>query len=79
MELVRLAVGEQAPIDADCISIDPRPGGKVNLTGSILVGEESMALIGDELYDTAEQAEAAGTAWAADNRVQRLYVATGEP
>lgn len=36
MEIVRLPLGEQAPVDADCIRIEEQPGATYTLTASAL-------------------------------------------
>jgi hypothetical protein len=85
MEIIKLSAGEQAPKEADCIRIEQTPGGKHNLTGSALLtcGDseeaESVTIVGGEPYDTCEEAEAAGIAWAASHCVEVLYVEGDEP
>lgn len=74
MEIVKLAVGISAPPDVDCISIDPLPDGRVNLTGSLLQGEESLAILKTDTFESVEDAEAAGIAWAAEHGVATLFV-----
>lgn len=82
MEIVKLPRGEQAPKDSDCINLLTLPDGKVQLEASALrnLGEadlaESVALLDGSAYDTAEEAEAAGLAWAESQGVDRLYVST---
>lgn len=75
MEIVRLPIGERAPIDSDCISIDQVPGG-FNLTGSLLGDEESVAIVSPIICDTREAAEEQGLAWAAECDVPKLYIST---
>jgi hypothetical protein len=79
MQVVRLPVGEQAPKDVDCISINLLDSDQALLQGSILVGDESIAIIGGEPYGSAREAEAAGVAWASEQGVALLYVATSSP
>lgn len=76
MEIVNLDVGKAAPSDSDCISIDRRADGRYSLTGSVLSGDESIAMVGGDPYDTHEQAESEGLAWASENGVALLYVAS---
>ena len=76
MKIVRLPLGEQAPSDADCISIDLLASGQALLQGSILVDDEFVAIVGGEPYASAREAEAAGVAWAAGKGVSMLYIAT---
>jgi len=76
MEIVRLPVGESAPIDSDCISIDQLPAGNFNLTGSILSEEKSIAIISEMTSDTRDAAEEKGIAWAAGCGIETLYVVT---
>jgi hypothetical protein len=40
---------------------------------------ESVTIVGGEPYDTCEEAEAAGIAWAASHCVEVLYVEGDEP
>lgn len=81
MDIVRLPVGEQAGVDADCIRIEEQPDGRYKLTASALctgVDEgESVSIVGSPLFGTAEEAEAAGTLWAMNVGVERLFVSTG--
>ena len=76
MEIVRLPVGERAPADSDCISIDQLATGKFNLTGSILAGEESVSIVSPIICDTREIAEDQGLAWAGGCDIETLYVST---
>lgn len=81
MEIVRLPVGEQASVAADCIRIEEQPGASYKLTASALcVGAddgESVSIVGGPVFATAAQAEAAGLAWATNVGVERLFVSTG--
>lgn len=81
MEIVRLPLGEQASVNADCIRIEEQPGATYKLTASALcVGAddgESVSVVGGPVFGTIEQAEAAGVAWAANVGVERLFVSTG--
>lgn len=82
MDIVKLPVGEQAPQDSDCISLAHLPDGKVRLEASALIDrgdsevDESIALVDGGAYDTIEEAEAAGLAWADSHGVERLFVST---
>ena len=76
MEIINLPPGEEAPDDSDCISVQQLPDGTFNLTGAALCGEESVALVSDMLFETEDQANQAGLAWAAAQGVEQLYVAT---
>jgi hypothetical protein len=78
MDIITLPVGEAAPIDSDCISIDTAPDG-FRLTGSLLARDESHAVVDGEIYGSYADAEAAGLSWAAGCGVTRLYVATDSP
>lgn len=81
MEIVALPHGEQAPTDVDCISIERRADGSFELSGTALIAcgdgdeVESVALVGLPSYPSYEAAEEAGLAWAAEQCVERLYVA----
>lgn len=81
MEIIRLPVGKQAAVDADCIRIGEQPGGAYKLTASALCTEvdegESVSIVGTPLFGTVEEAEAAGVAWATNVGVERLFVSTG--
>ncbi|WP_174292011.1 hypothetical protein [Sphingomonas bacterium] len=76
MEIVKLPVGEPAPKDSDCIGIEEQADGRFTYTGSLLAGEESIAIVDPVLCPTREAAEEQGTSWAAGCDVQRLYVST---
>lgn len=81
MEIVRLPLGKQASVDADCIRIEEQPGATYNLTASAMcVGDgdgESVSIVDGMAFETSEQAEAVGVAWAANVGVKRLFVCTG--
>jgi hypothetical protein len=81
MEIVRLPVGTQAAVDADCIRLEEQPDGRYKLTASALCTDadegESVSIIDAPLYPTAEDAEVAGLAWATSVGVERLFVSTG--
>lgn len=75
MEVIKLEPGTSAPVDSDCISIDTLPDGRFNLTGSLLDGDESTAIVGGPVFDTQAAAEAEGRAWAEGHGVAKLFVA----
>jgi hypothetical protein len=81
VKIVKLPVGKQAAVNTDCIRIEEQPGGAYQLTASALCAAEdegeSVSIVGTPLYETAEEAEAAGVAWATNVGVERLFVSTG--
>lgn len=82
MEIVKLPLGEQASADADCIRIEEQKVGSYKLTATAMCSGtddgESVSIVGSGLeFETAEEAEATGLAWAAEVGVQRLFVSTG--
>ena len=81
MEIVRLPVGEQAPVDADCIRIEELTGSTFKLTASALcVGSDdgdSVSILDGLEVASVEEAEAAGITWAADVGVKRLFISMG--
>lgn len=81
MEIVRLPVGEQAPVDADCIRIEELTGSTFKLTASALCvasdDGDSVSIVDGPVFESVEQAEAAGTAWATNVGVERLFVSRG--
>lgn len=81
MEIVRLPLGEQASIDADCIRIEEQPGAIYRLTASALCASDdegdSVSIVGGLIFESLEQAEAAGIAWAASAGVEHLFVSRG--
>ncbi|WP_375390483.1 hypothetical protein [uncultured Sphingomonas sp.] len=81
MELIRLPLGVQADVDADCIRIEQLEAGSFQLTGSALcVAEDegaSVSLMNGLTYATPDEAEAAGLAWAESVGVHRLFISTG--
>ena len=79
MDIISLEPGRTAPIDSDCISIAELPDGRYSLTGSLLTREESVAMVGGPTYDSPQAAEDEGTAWAAANGIELLYVSRTGP
>ena len=81
MEITRLPIGEPAPSDADCIRIEEGSDGKYKMTASaVCAGDdngESVSIVDGPLFDTAQQAEEAGLAWAVDVGTEQLYISTG--
>jgi hypothetical protein len=81
MEVVRLPVGKQAPVDADCIRIEQAAEATFKLTASALCVDtddgESVSIVDGPIFESAETAEAAGLVWAANVGVERLFVSTG--
>ena len=81
MEVVRLPVGKQAPVEADCIRIEQADDAMFKLTASALcVGADdgaSVSIVDAPTFESLEKAEAAGLAWAANVGVERLFVSTG--
>ena len=84
MDIVKLPAGQYASDDTDCIRIQETPDGRFLLTGTVLLrcgdGEasESVALIGGEPYQSYDDAEAAGAAWANEHCVEVLHVSRSE-
>lgn len=81
MEVIKLPVGEQAPKESDCISVEEQADGSYLLNTSTLsncTGEddeaESMSVIGSQPYDSYDDAEAAGLAIASEQCVTTLYI-----
>lgn len=81
MEVVRLPVGKQGPVDTDCIRIEQTAEAEFRLTASALcVGAdegESVSIVDGPTFESAEKAEAAGLVWAENVGVERLIVSTG--
>lgn len=84
MKITKLPAGQTAPKDSDCIKIERIDDGLFTITTSGLVdcrnddGEEaeSEAVISSDSYDTYEEAEAAGLAWAENVCLKEVYVET---
>lgn len=82
MEILKLPAGERAPDEVDCISIERRDEGRYELQGSALINcgdgdeVESVSLVQMPTYNTYEEAEEVGLAWAAEQCVERLYIST---
>ena len=80
MEIIKLPLGELAPKNVDCISIDQKEDGSFELNTSALAacgGEdetESTSVIGSEPYPSYDAAEAAGLAIAAEHCVETVYI-----
>jgi hypothetical protein len=83
MEIIKLAPGELADADTDCIKINETAEGRFTLVASALMAcgdgesEESVAMVSSDPYPSYDAAEAAGLAWAAANCVETLYIETG--
>ena len=81
MEIIKLPVGQLAPKESDCISIDQNADGVFELNTSSLSAcqaaddAESMAVIGSQPYPSYDAAEAAGLAIAAEQCVTTVYIA----
>jgi hypothetical protein len=81
MQIIRLASGQHASDEVDCISIEHRSDGRYDLQGAALINcgdsdeSESVALVGLPPFTTREEAEDVGLAWAADQCVEQLYIA----
>lgn len=82
MDILKLPAGERAADDVDCISIERQGDGRYELQGSALINcgdgdeVESVSLVQMPTYDTYEEAEDVGLAWAAEQCVERLYIST---
>lgn len=80
MEIKRLADGEPAPANGDCVNVDPEEGGKFSLRANALCGDEMVSLIGTrELFDTREEAEEQGLAWANEQGAETVYLTYAAP
>ncbi|MBB5709761.1 hypothetical protein [Sphingomonas xinjiangensis] len=84
MDIIKLPIGQAAAGNVDCIRIQELPDGQFELNGSVLLqcGDsdvaESVAMVGSEPYRSADAAESAGMAWAADHCVEQLHVARSD-
>ncbi len=76
MKIEKLATGETAPPDSDCILIEEGRDGKFRLNAAALDRDESVAVVGGGPYASYDEAEAAGLAWADGHGVETLYVET---
>lgn len=80
MEIIKLPVGERAPKESDCISVEEAGDGRFLLNTSALSNcvnaddAESSAVIGSAPYDSYDAAEAAGLAIAAEQCVTTVYI-----
>jgi hypothetical protein len=81
MEVVKLPLGKQASVDADCIRIEEQTAGTYKLTASAMCTGanegDSVSIVDGLVFETFEEAESTGLAWAADVGVERLFVSTG--
>ena len=75
MEITKLPFGERAPVDSDCICIEYLPDGRFRVSGTLLSGEESTALVGI-VTDSKEAAEEQGLAWMNGCDIARVYVSS---
>jgi hypothetical protein len=84
MEIVKMPVGEAAPVDGDCIRIQEMENGRFQLNGSVLFScgdvesGESVSLVGGELYASYDEAESAGLAWASGHCAETLHVSRSD-
>ena len=74
MKIVRYDIGDQAGHDVDCVKIERRPDGRANLTGTVLSGKDSVSMVGSAIYQNADDAEAAGLAWAESLGCEELHL-----
>lgn len=79
--MIRLPIGDQAPVDVDCLRIEEQSDGSFKLTASALCfgldDRESVSIVGGPIFPVAAQAEGAGLAWAESVGVDTLYISTG--
>lgn len=82
MNIIRLPEGVSAPPEADCITIERREDGTFMLNGTALMAcgdtdeVESISMIGSKPYDSYDEAEAAGLAWASEHCAGEVHVST---
>lgn len=82
MEVIRLPNGQDAPKDADCVCIERGEDGRfyINATALLDCGDteeaESVSMIGSAPYDSYDEAEAAGLAWADAHCAGTVHIAT---
>ena len=81
MEVVRLPVGKQAPVDADCIRVEQTAEDVFKLTATALCVDnddaDCVSIVDAPTFESAEKAEATGLVWAANVGVERIFVSTG--
>lgn len=83
MEIIKLAPGEVAPVDADCIKISEASDGGFTLVASALKAcgdsdnPDSVALVSSDPYPSYGAAEAAGLAWAQECCVAAIFIGIG--
>ncbi len=84
MQIIKLPPGEQADEATDCIKIGRMADGRYSLITSALVEcdnddedqGDSEAVISSDTYNTYDEAEAAGLAWASGLCVETIHVET---
>ena len=80
MEIIRLAEGQSAPPNEDCVNVDALGSDQFGLWANALCGEEMVSLIGStRTFETREQAEDEGLAWADAQGVQTVYLTFNAP
>jgi hypothetical protein len=74
MDIEDLEPGQRAPEENDRITVSLLPGGKFGFSGVALQGTVHAHFFEHGQYDTADEARAAGIAWAEERRVENLLV-----
>ena len=80
MEIIKLPAGQLAPEESDCVRVIHMPEGDFALNCNALqsCGDadsmESVSLIGGEHYQSYDDAESAGLAWANEHCAAEVYL-----
>jgi hypothetical protein len=81
MKITRLPAGEAAPSDVDCIRIEERPDGTYTMTASALCSSandgDSVSIVDVPAFESVQEAEDAGLAWADNVGSEQLYILIG--
>lgn len=80
MQIKRLDPGTPAPPNGDCVNVDQLADGTFGLWANALCGDEMVSLISTKrAYDTREEAEEQGLAWADAQGAELVYLTFNAP
>ena len=73
VQIIHTKLGGRLPSNADCVLIEPLPGGKFTAQGSV-TNSRRLAFFNPSPFSSLDEAIASSKSWAEENEVAVVYV-----
>jgi hypothetical protein len=73
VQIIHMKMGAPVPSGADCVLVEPLPGGKFTARGSV-INSHSLAFFNPSPFSSLDEAIASSKSWAEESKVTVIYV-----